>query len=66
MLDADWLTLRRIDITEDELPRLAGMAARLRAKRIEKASSGGSKIGRNESCPCGSGQKFKKCCLLES
>ncbi len=21
------------------------------------------KIGRNEPCPCGSGQKFKKCCL---
>jgi hypothetical protein len=22
-----------------------------------------AKIGRNEPCPCGSGQKFKKCCL---
>ncbi len=22
------------------------------------------KIGRNESCPCGSGRKYKKCCLL--
>jgi len=21
------------------------------------------KIGRNERCPCGSGKKFKKCCL---
>ena len=21
------------------------------------------KIGRNELCPCGSGKKFKKCCL---
>jgi hypothetical protein len=21
------------------------------------------KIGRNEPCPCGSGLKFKKCCL---
>jgi uncharacterized protein YecA (UPF0149 family) len=21
------------------------------------------KIGRNESCPCGSGQKYKRCCL---
>jgi len=20
------------------------------------------KIGRNESCPCGSGKKYKKCC----
>ena len=22
-----------------------------------------AKIGRNDSCPCGSGKKFKKCCL---
>ncbi|MGQ7378978.1 SEC-C metal-binding domain-containing protein [Streptococcus suis] len=22
----------------------------------------GSKVGRNDSCPCGSGKKFKKCC----
>ncbi|REE81525.1 SEC-C motif-containing protein [Paenibacillus taihuensis] len=24
------------------------------------------KIGRNEPCPCGSGKKYKKCCLLVS
>jgi len=23
-----------------------------------------NKVGRNDSCPCGSGKKFKKCCLL--
>jgi len=23
----------------------------------------GRKIGRNDSCPCGSGKKYKKCCL---
>lgn len=22
------------------------------------------KVGRNDMCPCGSGKKFKKCCLL--
>ncbi|GEM_PF-3237392 len=22
-----------------------------------------NKIGRNEKCPCGSGKKYKKCCL---
>jgi uncharacterized protein YecA (UPF0149 family) len=21
-----------------------------------------ARVGRNESCPCGSGKKFKKCC----
>lgn len=24
------------------------------------------KVGRNEPCPCGSGKKFKKCCLSKS
>ena len=24
------------------------------------------KIGRNDKCPCGSGQKYKKCCLKKS
>jgi uncharacterized protein YecA (UPF0149 family) len=23
----------------------------------------GDKVGRNDSCPCGSGKKYKKCCL---
>lgn len=27
------------------------------------ASSGKVKIGRNDPCPCGSGKKYKKCCL---
>ena len=22
-----------------------------------------SKVGRNDACPCGSGKKYKKCCL---
>jgi preprotein translocase subunit SecA len=26
---------------------------------------GGKKIGRNDPCPCGSGKKYKKCCLLK-
>lgn len=24
------------------------------------------KVGRNDPCPCGSGKKFKKCCLFKS
>ena len=24
------------------------------------------KLGRNDSCPCGSGNRFKKCCLPKS
>ena len=25
----------------------------------------GMRVGRNEKCPCGSGKKYKKCCLLK-
>lgn len=25
----------------------------------------GSRIGRNDPCPCGSGKKYKKCCMTE-
>lgn len=27
------------------------------------AVNDGEKIGRNDPCPCGSGKKYKKCCL---
>ncbi|HEX5739870.1 MAG TPA: SEC-C metal-binding domain-containing protein, partial [Hydrogenophaga sp.] len=38
------------------LPLRRAMAERQQAQRM------GSKVGRNEPCPCGSGKKFKKCC----
>lgn len=30
---------------------------------VETYSRGGPKIGRNDACPCGSGKKYKKCCM---
>jgi preprotein translocase subunit SecA len=33
-------------------------------RRPETARSG-QKVGRNEPCPCGSGKKYKKCCLAK-
>ncbi len=34
--------------------------------RGEPRVAGGPKVGRNDPCPCGSGKKYKKCCLLKS
>ena len=34
-----------------------------RSQRLENPFKG---IGRNDACPCGSGKKFKKCCLATS
>ncbi|MFP4422966.1 MAG: SEC-C metal-binding domain-containing protein, partial [Desulfococcaceae bacterium] len=32
-------------------------------ERIMDAETGKKKVGRNDLCPCGSGKKYKKCCL---
>jgi preprotein translocase subunit SecA len=31
----------------------------------ERRLAAGIKVGRNDPCPCGSGKKYKKCCLLK-
>ena len=36
-----------------------------RAESPEPLKRPGSKLGRNDPCPCGSGKKFKKCCAKE-
>ncbi len=35
---------------------------RFKAVKMEKFRRTGRKIGRNDTCPCGSGLKYKKCC----
>jgi uncharacterized protein YchJ len=30
---------------------------------VETFMRSGPKVGRNDACPCGSGKKYKKCCL---
>ena len=34
-------------------------------RRLKKPFQKARRIGRNDPCPCGSGKKFKKCCLKE-
>jgi len=45
--------------------RLKGLKESI-AKRREKDTVRSYSIGRNDSCPCGSGKKFKKCCARNS
>ena len=54
----------------EQLPDLVGEAfEKLAPARRRMAPKGGGwvrdkpKVGRNEPCPCGSGKKYKKCCL---
>lgn len=47
----------------EQLPELvAGIAAFWRTRRAAAAPRRVTKTGRNETCPCGSGKKFKQCC----
>ena len=43
---------QKMDIRKEQIEQAGGTVVARRTK-----------IGRNESCPCGSGRKFKKCCL---
>lgn len=36
--------------------------ARLETGDLDRVSSGHTKVGCNDPCPCGSGKSFKKCC----
>ncbi|QUI24074.1 SEC-C domain-containing protein [Vallitalea pronyensis] len=62
MLDAkaDWLyTLPQWDTILTEQKRKEIKKSYNQTKIVVK----GKKIGRNEPCPCGSGKKYKQCCL---
>ena len=56
-----WVKLENIPLVE--LPRLQAKAEELRNTRIALAKSDMGAIGRNDRCPCGSGKKYKRCCL---
>jgi preprotein translocase subunit SecA len=47
------------DVIETELSRAM---ENFNPVNLEDILAEGEKIGRNDPCPCGSGQKFKKCC----
>lgn len=55
------LTLDSLSV--GQIGQLKIEADQLRRSRIDKALDSSGKIGRNELCPCGSGRKYKHCCL---
>lgn len=57
-----WIDLQKI--SEAEMADLKVKAEALRAKRLHASIEAGGKTGRNAPCPCGSGKKYKKCCLV--
>ena len=65
LADVRWQWITRREIPREHLPRLVREAERLRKSRVANARPGAKrgKIGRNMPCPCGSGKKYKKCCM---
>ena len=61
--DISWSWIDLSEIPKNILPKLRAAADRLRQTRVANAKAEKRKIGRNEQCPCGSGKKYKKCCL---
>jgi hypothetical protein len=55
-LVGEWTRDRRMD------EKLKGMPSGLSHREAKRALTI-SKPGRNEPCPCGSGRKYKKCCM---
>ncbi len=47
----------------EHLEQLRKAATHLKEKRLARSVANFGKVGRNTPCPCGSGKKFKRCCI---
>lgn len=56
-----------IDFDNQEVKRVMQLDKEIHyiKSRIEQYIRDTPKIGRNELCSCGSGKKYKKCCLIK-
>ena len=62
----DYTHERFIQLRNELRRRQAIEKARTRSEeisRINTAQDAGRRVGRNDPCPCGSGKKYKKCCM---
>lgn len=50
-------------LSREHLEQLKEKATVIKEKRLARSVATYGKIGRNELCPCGSGKKFKRCCM---
>lgn len=70
---AGWKKLEKLELEEQIheetvaqlMPCLAALSQKWRSEvRAPTTSSPQARVGRNNLCPCGSGQKYKRCCGL--
>jgi len=63
LLEVEPSFIAAADINDAERASLAYEVEELRQKRLGKVTFNRSKLSRNDPCPCGSGKKYKRCCL---
>jgi len=61
--DVNATFINQDNIPTTDIDRLKTLAENIRLKRIKNAKLHRGEIGRNDFCPCGSGKKYKICCL---
>lgn len=62
LMGVNWQDVSLAGLSKGKIERLENMASSIKGTRIRKALAA-DKIGRNDPCPCGSGKKYKRCCL---
>ena len=61
--DTFWAPVDEQNALDDEVEYLERNGASSTAQRPIPPRRGLAKVGRNDPCPCGSGRKYKFCCL---
>ncbi len=62
--ESDWVQSNEMDELVQDLPKPQNLKGKNKIN-FAPATRQSKKIGRNEKCPCGSGKKYKKCCLKQ-
>jgi uncharacterized protein YecA (UPF0149 family) len=64
MIFTEFFDKYRMDRVDTFLEKANRKAARLiKPTKVVTRRNANLKTGRNEPCPCGSGKKYKKCCI---
>jgi hypothetical protein len=63
LVDIHFAFLEAAEMSESARVVFAPKVDELRRNRISAAITGRGKLSRNEPCPCGSGRKYKRCCI---
>jgi len=60
----EWVQSNEMDELVQDLPKPQNLKGKNKINFTPELRQS-KKVGRNEKCPCGSGKKYKKCCLKQ-